>query len=131
MILNIIKFFFENLNNQEKIKIFVTLFLSFLNVILNLIQIFLIFFLISKVLNVNENLVKIKIFGDFFNELSVTNLIYLSFFFIFLNIFINFFYIKQSFKQLNLFTSKLEKIFFKNFINRKYNFYKKKILMKL
>ena len=131
MILNIIKFFFENLNNQEKIKIFVTLFLSFLNVILNLIQIFLIFFLISKVLNVNENLVKIKIFGAFFNELSVTNLIYLSFFFIFLNIFINFFYIKQSFKQLNLFTSKLEKIFFKNFINRKYNFYKKKILMKL
>jgi len=126
MILKIIKFFFKNLNNHEKIKIFTTLILSFLNVILNLIQIFLIFFLILNVLNVNENLVKIKIFGNFFNELSFTNLIYLSFFFIFLNIFVNFFYIKQSFKQLNLFTSKLERIFFINFINRKYNFYKKK-----
>ena len=126
MILNIIKFFFENLNNYEKIKIFSTLFLSFLNVILNITQIFLIFFLISKVLNINENLQNIKVFGDFFNELSITNLIYLSFFLIFTNIFVNFFYIKNSFKQLNSFTSKLEKIFFKNFINRKYNFYKKK-----
>lgn len=126
MILNIIKFFFENLNNYEKIKIFSTLFLSFLNVILNITQIFLIFFLISKVLNINENLENIKVFGDFFNELSITNLIYLSFFLIFTNIFVNFFYIKNSFKQLNSFTSKLEKIFFKNFINRKYNFYKKK-----
>ena len=126
MILKIIKFFFENLNNYEKIKIFSTLFLSFLNVILNLTQIFLIFFLISKVLNINENLENIKIFGNFFNELSVTNLIYISFFLIFMNVFVNFFYIKNSFKQLNSFTSKLEKIFFKNFINRKYNFYKKK-----
>ena len=129
MILKIIKFFFENLNNYEKIKIFSTLFLSFLNVILNLTQIFLIFFLISKVLNINENLENIKIFGNFFNELSVTNLIYISFFLIFMNVFVNFFYIKNSFKQLNSFTSKLEKIFFKNFINRKYNFYKKKKLL--
>ena len=122
MILKIIKFFFENLNKNEKIKIFTTLFISFLNVILNLTQIFLIFFLISKILSVNENLVK----NNFFYELSVSNLIYLSFFIVFINIIVNYFFLKKTFEQLNSFTCKLEKIFFKNFINRKYYFYKKK-----
>tara|TARA_B100000886_G_C20417176_1_gene489765 strand:+ start:523 stop:2223 length:1701 start_codon:yes stop_codon:yes gene_type:complete len=124
MIIKLFNFIFNYSSSKEYKKIILIFILSIVNILLQLSLIIVVYFLISRFLNINDENLNFNFIGKLIYNLEYKKFIFFAFVILFLNIIINSVYVHQSFKQFSLFTKNIEQSIFSKFIQKQYNFYK-------